>query len=100
VQTTRLPAGRSTSAVTAVLRALQASEEPRRLDALVRDTGGRDAPDVSRAVAVLLAQGLATRTPRGYTATKLGRRAAPASSSPAEGTRFARGVAPARQRGA
>ncbi|HEY4095856.1 MAG TPA: hypothetical protein VGM33_10115 [Baekduia sp.] len=99
MQTTRLPAGRSTSAVTAVLRALQASEEPRRLDALVRDTGGRDAPDVSRAVAVLLAQGLATRTPRGYTATKLGRRAAP-SPSPGEGPRFPRSVAPARQHGA
>ena len=82
--TTRLPAGRSTSAVTAVLRALQAADEPRRLDTLVRDVGGRESPEVARAVAVLLAQGLATRGPRGYAATKLGRRAA-APAPPAPG---------------
>jgi hypothetical protein len=72
----RTPAGRSTSVVASVLHALQASDEPRRLDTLAHDTGQRDAHDVSRAMAVLLAQGLATRTPRGYAATSLGRRAA------------------------
>jgi hypothetical protein len=71
----RNAAGRSPSAVTAVLYALQAADEPRRVDSLAHDAGDRDPHDVSRAVAVLLTQGLATRSPRGYTLTNLGRRA-------------------------
>jgi len=81
-----------------VLHALQASDEPRRLDTLARETGHRDAHDVSRAIGVLLAQGLATRTPRGYAATKLGRRAAGGRPG-TESSPFPRAVAPPRQPG-
>lgn len=81
-----------TSAFSDVLHALQAAEEPRRVDALARQAGHRDARDVSRAVSVLVAQGLATRTPHGYAVTPLGRRAGGPESS-----RFPRAVAPSRQ---
>jgi hypothetical protein len=88
------PEGR-TSAVADVLHVLQVADEPRRLDRLAREAGDRDAHDVSRAMAVLVAQGLASRTPRGYTATSLGRRSA--STDP---SRFSRGMVPSRQSGA
>ncbi|MCZ4492586.1 MAG: hypothetical protein QOH30_1207 [Baekduia sp.] len=78
VQTTRhlgTAAGRAPSTVTTVLHLLQEADGPRRMDALMREAGDRVSPDVAPAVSVLVAQGLASRTPHGYTATKLGRRA-------------------------
>jgi hypothetical protein len=47
----------------------------------MREAGDPFSPDVAPAVSVLVAQGLATRTPHGYTATRLGRRATPAAGA-------------------
>jgi hypothetical protein len=88
--------GRAPSTVTTVLHLLQEADGPRRIDALMREAGDRCSPDVAPAVAVLVAQGLAARTPHGYTATKLGRRATPAASPGA--SRLPRAVAPSRRR--
>jgi hypothetical protein len=99
VQTTHhsgAPEGRAPSAVTTVLHLLQEADGPRRIDALMREAGDRCSPDVAPAVSVLVAQGLACRTPHGYTATKLGRRATPAAGP--GGSRLPRAVAPSRRR--
>lgn len=99
MQTTRhldTSAGRAPSAVTTVLHVLQEADGPRRMDALIREVGDRVSPDVAPAVSVLVAQGLATRTPHGYTATSLGRRATPAGR--AGESRLPRAVAPSRRR--
>jgi hypothetical protein len=99
VQNTRhlgTAAGRAPSAVTTVLHVLQEADGPRRMDALMREVGDGVSPDVAPAVAVLVAQGLASRTPHGYTATRLGRRATPAASPGA--TRLPRSGARSRRR--
>ena len=97
MQTTRHPGtsvGRPPSAVTTVLHLLQEADGPCRMDALMRKAGDRVSPDVAPAVDVLVAQGLAIRTPHGYTATNLGRRATPRAGE----SRLPRAVAPSRRR--